>query len=538
MHQSLHISDKFERTDSPDIFDSAPDDLFEPPVATLDPRASSVSPPPSSNELVATVPKEHTQSSPQEMSFEIDDSFAECLIACTEKVETEVRLSQQQKEPLKPKSVAAAPAIKNITKKPSPKKAPKDLNSSLQRGRLQVVTVTSPKKQSLSPNVSKKPVAGPSKKSDGTEFSPKWMENIKNATSPMNSSFKASQNGEKNIHRTLFSTPKGKKASPSAFVQNGGTKMSPANGDLLNKSIDPFEDSFEPNLEDLCAAEQMALSQLASTQRVADPKLAPPAPSNPPVIKPAQQQAPMRPPPAKQFQRFPSASVINRPAAQANVKQATSTFPRHMSTPLFNKPAVITPQPQAQKTQLPPAKPFAKPAQMLKPQPPPLKPQNFANKPPIQNWKPQVPTAKTCAPTNNSVKQPPSVPKPMPPSRPLSQAVKPQAPVHISKPQIPVQIVQKNPMPPSGVPKAFGSDPPTTAKPSIINHLKSSPLVRHKSADVLGKKAPPVAASTVMTAKLGGLPISRHRSAEFGQGQPLCKLSIFLNVIFSYACFV
>lgn len=238
MHQSLHISDKFERSvASPDLFDSAPDNLIEvpPPLAAGAPIEAVIS---------TAAAEAQTRLTPQDMSFDMDESLAECLIACTERVETEMRLSQQQSGP----STVKPAAISNS------KKANKNCN------RLQV-TVISPKKQNQSPKSTKKAAAVLSKISLGREFTPKWVEKIKSATSPINTSLKMSQSGEKHTHRTLFTTT----CDPS---EKDGSKES---GAALNKSFDPFEDSFETDLDQVLAAEAVALSQMVSANKVEPP---------------------------------------------------------------------------------------------------------------------------------------------------------------------------------------------------------------------------------------------------------------------------
>lgn len=241
MHQSLHISDKFERSvPSPDLFDSAPDTLLEVPAplaAGAPIKAVVVSP---------AAAEAQTMLTPQDMSLDMDESLAECLIACTERVETEMRLSQQQSGP----STVKPAAISNS------KKATKNCN------RLQV-TVISPKKQTQSPKSTKKAAAVHSKISLGREFTPKWVEKIKSATSPINTSLKMSQSGEKHTHRTLFATT-------CDLSEKDGSKES---GASLNKSFDPFEDSFETDLDQVLAAEAVALSQMASTNKVEPPAI-------------------------------------------------------------------------------------------------------------------------------------------------------------------------------------------------------------------------------------------------------------------------
>jgi hypothetical protein len=287
MHQSLHISDKFERTAaSPDLFDSVQDNLPEEPCPPV--RPPDVVVPIATTESI----EEQKKSTPQDLTFEMDDSLAECLIACTEKVETDLRLSQQQN------------AAKPVTTGNLMKKA----NNSLRGGQLQV-GITSPKKKTQLP----KPTAGSSKGSIGTEFTPKWMENIKNATSPVQFSFKAPSSGDKHFHRTLF----GNLSSKESQV-------------VLNKSVDPFEDSFETDLDQVLAAEVVALSQMASVHKEETVVIKP----GPPV------------PTGKLLQiRVPTFS-------KAALKPVNSTFKRHHSTPLL-----VAPQAKSSEVSAPISKP-------------------------------------------------------------------------------------------------------------------------------------------------------------------------------------
>ncbi|XP_059472235.1 serine/arginine repetitive matrix protein 1-like isoform X2 [Neocloeon triangulifer] len=335
IHQSLHISDKFDRSmASPDPFDSAGDD--ENFQVAPEPSTKELLCYPSKPEIVPPKPKE-VQISPQESSFEIDDSFAECLIACTEKVESEVRLSQQlQNTAAPPPSPPSAPATNE-------KKAPSIVQNGLQKRRLNVV---------VSP--SKKAVASLAKKqSDGTEFEPKWKEKIKSATSPLNSSLRASQNGDKSIHRSLFVSPVSTINPPAEKVQTPD----------LDKSIDPFDESF---LEEIDAVEAFALSQCAAS---ADKPKAPA-----PVIEP---QPSLKLP----FQRQQSTSSI-----PPQTKTAT-TFTRHLSTPSF----------PAKNNVVPP-----------KPKPPPVRLQ-ITNLPRPQVNRPQP----VKPPVQNVVPKPSFAPKPM-----------------------------------------------------------------------------------------------------------------------------
>jgi hypothetical protein len=286
MHQSLHISDKFERSAaSPDLFDSVQDNLTEEPCPPV--RPPNIAAPIATTEAT----DEQKKSPPQDLTFEMDDSLAECLIACTEKVETDLRLSQQQTAASKP-----------VTTGNSLKKA----NNSLRGGQLQV-GINSPRKKTQLP----KPTAGSSKGSIGTEFTPKWMENIKNATSPVQFSFKAPPSGDKHFHRTLFGNPSSKESQA-----------------VLNKSLDPFEDSFETDLEQVLAAEVVALSQMASVQK--EETVIPPGP---PV------------PAGKMLQRGTTLSKVA-------VKPVNSTFKRHQSTPLL-----VTPQAKSTVVSAPISKP-------------------------------------------------------------------------------------------------------------------------------------------------------------------------------------
>ncbi|XP_065338388.1 uncharacterized protein LOC135938587 [Cloeon dipterum] len=330
IHQSLFISDKFERsTASPDPFDSAPNEVEI--AETKDGEEKEIC------TLVATVPKlestpEKEASPVQDMSLDLDESL---LIACTEKVEREVRLSQQQQQ-----EVAKPPAVQPA-KKTSPKK--NSTVSGLQRGRLQNLSCSSPKKKPMSPH--KKPVVGPVKRhSDGKEFNPQWMEKIKSATSPLNNSMRASQSSEKSFHRNLFSNSQLKISLVAKNVagQSNETKKTvteqqkkeeqiqikaakqPAKN--VNKSFDPFEDdSFDANLDELDAIEAQALTQLAASQKAPEPA----------VIKPVQttvSSIPVKAPP-KPMQPFPrhqSASFL--PKVQPQLSKVGNSF----SKPAFS----------------------------------------------------------------------------------------------------------------------------------------------------------------------------------------------------------